>query len=170
MIFRKLIILSRISNTCTLKYILIKCIVRYPMSFRERIARFFSGRYGIDGLYYGLLAAFLILWILRVILADFSVAGILIYILETVLLFWMLYRCLSRNIAARRRENERFLSFFKGIKNFFILQKNKIRDWKHYRYKKCPYCRAVLRLPKRKGTHSVICPRCSRRFDATTRI
>ena len=62
------------------------------MSFRERIARFFSGRYGIDGLYYGLRAAFLILWILRVILADFSVAGILIYILETVLLFWMLYR------------------------------------------------------------------------------
>lgn len=140
------------------------------MKFRERIARFFYGRYGIDSLYYGLLVSILILWILRVIFAFLAPVSIIIYILETVLLFWMLYRCLSRNISARRRENEIFTSFWKKIKNFFILQKNKIRDFKEYRYKKCPHCKAVLRLPKRKGTHSVICPRCAKRFDATTRI
>lgn len=140
------------------------------MRFRERIARFFYGRYGIDSLYYGLLVTILVLWILRVIFADSAIASVLIYIVETALLFWMLYRCLSRNIAARRRENEVFSSFFKKIKNFFILQKNKIRDIKNFRYKKCPHCKATLRLPKRKGTHSVICPRCSKRFDVTTRM
>lgn len=140
------------------------------MRFRERIAQFFYGRYGIDSLYYGLLVTILILWILRVIFASLTAVSIIIYVVETVLLFWMLYRCMSKNITARRRENEIFNSFFKKVKNFFILQKNKIRDFKSYRYKKCPHCKAVLRLPKRKGTHSVICPRCSRRFDATTRI
>ncbi len=140
------------------------------MNFRQRIAQFFYGRYGIDGLYYGLLVTIFVLWILRVIFMDSVVASVLIYILETFLLIWMLYRCMSRNIAARQRENQIFSSSFKKIKNFFILQKNKIRDFKSYRYKKCPHCKATLRLPKRKGTHSVICPRCARRFDVTTRI
>ena len=140
------------------------------MSFRQRIAQFFYGRYGIDSLYYGLLVTILILWILRIIFIDSKAAGVLVYILETVLLFWMLYRCMSRNTAARQRENQAFTSFFKKNKNFLILQKNKIRDFKTYRYKTCPHCKATLRLPKRKGTHSVICPRCARRFDVTTRI
>lgn len=140
------------------------------MRFRERVAQFFYGRYGIDSLYYGLLVSILVLWILRVVFAAFPPVGIIIYVLETVLLFWMLFRCLSRNISARRRENEIFTSFWRKIKNFFILQKNKIRDRGDFRYKKCPHCKAVLRLPKRKGTHSVICPRCAKRFDVTTRI
>jgi len=33
------------------------------MRFRERIAQFFYGRYGIDSLYYGLLVSILILWV-----------------------------------------------------------------------------------------------------------
>ncbi len=140
------------------------------MNLRQRIAQFFYGRYGIDSLYYGLLVTILILWILQRIFKDSVVASVLIYTLETVLLVWMLYRCMSRNTADRQRENQIFSSFFKKVKNFFILQKNKIRDFKSYRYKKCPYCKATLRLPKRKGTHSVICPRCARRFDVTTRI
>ncbi len=140
------------------------------MRFRERVAQFFYGRYGIDSLYYGLLVSFFVLWILRIIFAFLPPVSIVIYVLETLLLIWMLFRCLSRNISARQRENEIFTSFWRKIKNFFVLQKNKIRDWKNFRYKKCPYCKAVLRLPKRKGTHSVICPRCAKRFDATTRI
>ena len=170
MIFRKLIISPIISNTLPLKYIQFKCTLRCIMKFRQRVAQFFYGRYGIDGLYYGLLVSILVLWILRVIFMDSAAASILIYILETFLLVWMLYRCMSRNIAARQHENQIFSSFFKKIKNFFILQKNKIRDFQSYRYKKCPHCKATLRLPKRKGTHPVICPRCGRRFDVTTRI
>ena len=65
------------------------------MRFRERVAQFFYGRYGIDSLYYGLLVSILILWVLRVIFASLTPVSIIIYILETVLLFWMLYRCLS---------------------------------------------------------------------------
>ena len=31
-------------------------------------------------------------------------------------------------------------------------------------YKKCPNCRAVLRLPRRKGRHTTICPKCKKEF------
>ena len=77
----------------------------------------------------------------------------------------MFFRCFSKNIYARRRENEFFKNIFKKIKNFFVLQKNRIRDIKGYRYRKCPHCKAMLRLPKRRGRHTVICPRCKKRFE-----
>ena len=140
------------------------------MNFSQRVARFFHGRYGIDGLYYGQFVLILVLWILQAILPNSVIANAVIYIFEVILIFWMLFRSLSRNIAARRRENEIFLSVFRKIRSFAVLQKNKIRDIKSYRYKKCPHCKAVLRLPKRKGTHPVVCPRCHERFAATTRI
>ena len=32
-------------------------------------------------------------------------------------------------------------------------------------YRRCPGCRVTLRLPKRKGKHTVVCPKCGRRFE-----
>jgi hypothetical protein len=29
----------------------------------------------------------------------------------------------------------------------------------------CPHCKANLRLPRKKGKHSVVCPRCKERFE-----
>ena len=71
---------------------------------------------------------------------------------------WSFYRTMSRNIYKRRKENERFCGFFK-------LRKNKFRDRKTHVYRKCPKCKAVLRLPKAKGKHFVNCPRCKNRFQ-----
>ena len=35
------------------------------MRFRDKLARFMWGRYGIDGLYYGLLVTYFVLWIVQ---------------------------------------------------------------------------------------------------------
>lgn len=80
------------------------------------------------------------------------------FVISTLLIVTMLCRMFSRNIAKRRRENEKFCGFFK-------LWKNKIRDRKTHVYRKCPSCKAVLRLPKAKGKHTVVCPRCKNRFE-----
>lgn len=134
------------------------------MRFTDRLRSFFYGRYGIDGLYYALLCIFLVLWIARLFTLNIAVSVILL-VLQLALLVWMTFRCFSRNIYARRRENEFFKKIFKSIKNFFVLQKNRIRDYKDYRYRKCPKCKAMLRLPKREGTHTAVCPRCKNRFE-----
>ena len=134
------------------------------MRFIDKLRSFFYGRYGIDGLYYALMCVFLVLWIARLFTAN-TVVSVILLVLQLAAVFWMFFRCLSKNIYARRRENEFFKKIFRSIKNFFVLQKNRIRDRKDYRYRKCPHCKAMLRLPKREGTHTVKCPRCSKRFE-----
>lgn len=134
------------------------------MRFRDRMARFFWGRNGIDGLYYGLFALYILLWGLQLIFRESASAQAILGVLSFAVLVIMIFRVLSKNLVRRRRENQVFMSFFVGIKNFFVLQKNKIRDRKSFIYKKCPACKATLRLPRKKGEHTVRCPRCQNRF------
>ena len=134
------------------------------MGFWNKVRSFFYGRYGIDGLYYALLTLFLVLWIARLFSTNL-ILSIVLLVLQLASVGYMFFRCFSKNIYARRRENEFFKNIFKKIKNFFVLQKNRIRDIKGYRYRKCPHCKAMLRLPKRRGRHTVICPRCKNRFE-----
>ena len=139
------------------------------MQFREKLARFFYGRYGIDQLYYALFVLYFILWGVQLFVPLLPVR-IGIYVLQAALLFWMTFRMLSKNVYKRRRENEAFMKVFRPVKNFFVLTKNRIRDVKGFRYRKCPHCKATLRLPKRKGEHSVICPRCKKRFTVKIKL
>lgn len=44
-------------------------------------------------------------------------------------------------------------------------KKQKLPRDKDHVYRTCPECKANIRLPKKKGAHSVRCPRCSTLFD-----
>ena len=128
--------------------------------FKQAMYRFLYGRYGTDTLNKTLLWVYIALVVIYTVVSLFVTSAIftLIYlILSLSLVVWNISRTFSRNIAARRRENERFCGFFRLIRN-------KHRDRKTHVYKKCPACRAVLRLPKAKGKHAVVCPRCKHRF------
>ncbi len=134
------------------------------MRFRDKLARFMWGRYGIDGLYYCLLVVYLVLWAVQSIV-KIDIVKAIISILSFVLLVYMIFRVFSRNTLKRRKENEAFLKLWRPIRNFFVLQKNKIRDIKGFTYKKCPACKVTLRLPRKKGMHNVVCPKCKNRFE-----
>ena len=122
--------------------------------------RLLYGRYGSDTLNKVLLGVYLAVVILYTVLSFFITDAIfsLVYLLLTltlvIVIFWRMF---SRKIEKRRRENEKFCGFFR-------LRRNKFRDRKTHIYRKCPSCRAVLRLPKAKGKHNVVCPRCKNRF------
>ena len=134
------------------------------MRFRDKLARFMWGRYGIDGMYYGLLATYLATWIIQRFI-KIDVLRAIISLVGLAALAFMIFRFLSKNIPARRKENEIFMKLWTKTKNFFVLQKNRIRDFKSFTYKKCPACKANLRLPRKKGKHTVNCPRCRNRFE-----
>lgn len=126
------------------------------MNFRSRMAAFFSGRYGIDQLYYGLLGLYVFLILLRIfihtpVLPWMGLAVLIVAVLRT----------LSKNYTARRRENELFLKLWRPVKNWFLLCRDRFRDRKIYRYRRCPHCHAILRLPVKKGRHTVRCPKCT---------
>ena len=131
---------------------------------RERLYRFMIGRYGTDSLNNFLFAIYIILFLINLFVPTLIVA-----LLETVLVVWMFFRLLSRNIYKRRMENEKFLKMMKKPRAFFALQKNKHRDRKTHVYKTCPACKSTLRLPRQKGKHTAVCPKCARRFEVKIR-
>ncbi len=119
-----------------------------------------QGRYGTDQFYNFLLVVYLVLFILNLFLGS-----LIISLLETMLIVYMFFRIFSRNIYKRQQENMKYLRLSKKPKDFFSLTKNRFRDRKTHVYKTCPACKSTLRLPKVKGEHTAVCPRCARRFD-----
>ncbi len=134
---------------------------------RRKIAAFMRGRYGstgIDKLGFFLLITSLVMhvagWFFRGRAATFAIFGV-----QNAVLIYFIFRLLSRNYTARQKENRAFCSIFGKVKSWFRLQKDRIKDRGKFVYKKCPECRAVIRLPANKGRHTVKCPKCSCRFD-----
>lgn len=129
-------------------------------SFRERIARFMMGRYGVDRLYYFLLALTFVLIVINLFIGSFIIS-----LLESALICYSIFRVMSRNVYKRQQENEKFIKLIEKPKAFFNLAKCKVRDRKTHVYKKCPSCKNNLRLPRQKGEHTVVCPCCKHRFN-----
>ncbi len=119
-----------------------------------------GGRYGNDQL--GI--ASMVLCLVLIIVNGFVRSAIL-YALIMAIMIWSLYRSMSKKIYDRRRENEWFLGIIGKVRSFFNLQKRKFTDRKTHVYRTCPNCKKTLRLPKRKGSHTVCCPCCHNDFS-----
>lgn len=129
-------------------------------NFKNKLARFMYGRYGSDQLNNALLVTYIAFLILNVFVKSYF-----IYILITALLFWSCFRIFSRNIYQRRMENEKFLKVWNSIKAESALTIRRIKEIKTHRYRKCPNCKKVLRLPRKTGNHTVECPCCHKEFQ-----
>jgi hypothetical protein len=134
-------------------------------NFKDRIARFMNGRYGIDQLYFGLIVLYTVLFF-----ANASIRSFIIDILMWAVLIFMLYRIFSRNVYARSRENEKFLKIWNPIKATGKLTIRRIKEIKTHRFRKCPHCSTMLRLPRKTGEHTVECPRCHHDFEVRIRF
>lgn len=137
------------------------------MKFREKLASFFYGRYGVDQLYKFLMIVWFVLMIANFILGFFEGTAIVVSIisaLSLVLFIWMMYRVLSKNVVARQKENYQYLTIKNKIVGWFNLQKRRFKERKTHSFKKCPSCKKTVRLKKIKGEHTVRCPLCSNTF------
>ena len=134
--------------------------MRYSMSFKDKLASFFRGRYGNDKLNMALLC----LCFAAVVAGSFT-KWWLFALLELLLMVLILFRMLSRNIYKRSAENTKFVNLFSAVKkkmtHFFVA----LRDINKFRYRNCPKCHARLRLTKKRGKHTVKCPLCGEKFD-----
>ena len=129
------------------------------MKFGDRYIKFMKDRYGIDELYKFLL---LICFVLLVI--NTFVSNNIIRLFE-VLLIVIFYRYMSKNIKLRKKENDKYLEIKDKIIKLFDYNKKKYKDRNTHMYKKCPKCKQKIRLPLKKGKHTVKCPNCGNRFD-----
>lgn len=130
---------------------------------RNWLRNFMIGRYGPDQLNIALVITSLVVGIVGSVLNI-----VVITIVGDIILFYALFRILSRNIPARRRENDKFIKLWWPVKTKI---KNKIvqfKSRKNYRFFKCPECKKTLRVPKGKGKIQITCPKCGERFIKKT--
>ncbi|MBE6777963.1 MAG: hypothetical protein E7541_01070 [Ruminococcaceae bacterium] len=123
------------------------------MRLRYALMRFMAGRYGNDTLNTVLLVIYLVIWMAGVLVGGR--VGLLLNSLSLGAVLWAFYRSLSRDIPRRQAENAAWLRFW-----------SRIRDVRRYRYRRCPRCRAQLRLPVKRGRRTVTCGRCRHEFKA----
>ncbi len=133
--------------------------------FSNRMYNFMVGRYGMDDLY-----KFLLYFSIFCVVLNLFVRSKILYYLGLASLVFATFRAYSKNIAARRRENDKYLALTKDIRPFVKLQVRRIREIKTARFRRCPHCHKTLRLPNRKGRHTVVCPNCHQEFKVTIRI
>ncbi len=129
------------------------------MKFRDKLIRFMYGRYGVDRLYHGLIALYFIL-----LITNIFVDSIYLAVTMWLVLIYAAFRIMSRNHSARSKENALFVKLTNPITAFFSTNFVRLRDIRKKRYRTCKHCKAVLRLPIKKGAHTVKCPKCSREF------
>ena len=126
---------------------------------RNAIQRFMYGRYGNDPLNLFLIVLYLVIYLL------FAFTGLIpFYWVSLVLVFFTLFRTLSRNLPKRREENMKFLRAVDPIVRWYRLQRTIRRD-KEHRYFKCPNCGQQLRVPRGKGKITVTCRGCGASFQ-----
>ena len=116
---------------------------------------FMEGRYGTDRLNMVILCTGLAASILSSLL-KVSGLNVIFWLLSYGLMFWAIWRSLSRNTYKRYQENRKFMQIVDRIKD------------RQHRYFDCPKCRQTVRVPRGKGKISITCPRCREKFVKKT--
>lgn len=116
---------------------------------------FFYGRYGHDKLNRAILVAGLVMSLLTLINPIWWL-DLVLTLGAYGMLFWSLFRCLSRNNYKRYQENRKYLVMLDRIKD------------RQNRYFICPKCHQTVRVPRGKGKIAITCPKCRERFIKKT--
>ena len=126
---------------------------------RNAIQRLMYGRYGSDPLNLFLIGLYLLLYLVYMFTRLEA-----IYIVSFILLFFTLFRLLSRNVERRRAENAKFMRAAGPVLNWLRFRRTIRRDKEHV-YFKCPNCGQRLRVPRGRGRITVTCRSCGASFQ-----
>ena len=142
------------------------------MGFKEKLIRFMQGRYGMDELNKALNAAALI-GLFASLIVSFasgtsragSIVSTVLWIISIAIMGFALFRSFSRNIPARRAENEWYRLHIAAP---FTKKKNEVKTRRAqaatHRFFKCPKCGQTVRVPKGKGKIKITCPKYGEEF------
>lgn len=143
------------------------------MGFFQRIggafARFMYGRNGWDQLNQALFGGYLALWVVEIVF-SFLKQGLAVRICEAVLftlMVFLFFRMFSKNLYKRRLENQKWVSWYCGLKNRSAGAKARHAD-KEHKYFTCKNCKTICRVPAGKGKIVITCPKCGTEIKAKT--
>ena len=128
--------------------------------FLSRLRTLLYGRNGIDALGKFSFALYFVVAVVNVFVRDLNAKTVL-FVIQWFIFIVIIFRIFSKNISARRRENQIFEKLFIKHKPQVDLLGERVKNLKTKRYRTCPNCKAVSRLPIRRGRHFVKCPKCN---------
>ena len=130
---------------------------------RNFLRNFMTGRYGPDHLGVAMIVVSLAISLISNIFHFMPV----IYISYLILIL-AVFRMLSRNIARRRAENDKFIRYWWPVRTKLGRSWANVKHRKTHKFLKCPSCGNTLRVPKGKGKLQITCPKCGERFIKKT--
>lgn len=128
------------------------------MGFRDRLQRFMYGRYGQDQLGIFLMAFAMVLFTISIFTVPY------VYIAAILIIIYEYFRMLSKNRAARYRENAWFLKHTAWVRNGFARIRYYFTEGRKYKVFKCPRCGQKLRVPRGRGRIEIRCRKCYEQF------
>lgn len=126
--------------------------------------RMMQGRNGADQLGNFLIWTSLILFVIELFLPA-GPGGLLVSIAVWALLIFALFRMFSKNIPARRNENQKFCAAVWRLRTTVLAIPKRLRERQQYRHYACPNCGQKVRVPRGAGKIKITCPRCGEKFD-----
>lgn len=138
--------------------------MQYLARLKMKYDKLMYGKYGLDKLGRDMLILWLIIGFINALFRSRIVmlVALILPILTAVRMF-------SDNIVKRTKENLKYLSVRTKVIDFFKLRYRMIKEFKTHRYYKCKNCSAYLRVPRKKGEHTVGCPKCGKEFEVKIR-
>lgn len=132
---------------------------------RDKLQKFMYGRNGTDRL-----SRFTSIMAVVFLLLSMIIRGMreVFFVLALAALIFTYYRTFSKNLAARRKENNDFINFGFRVKEKFRLRRDMWSQRKEFRFFKCPSCGAMLRVPRGKGKIRIVCKKCGTAFEKRT--
>ena len=128
--------------------------------FRNALYRFMYGRNGVDALSWALVVLEVVLSLLSAFIHVRGVSQAL-YFVSTALMFVVLLRIFSRDLARRQAENAKFLTWWTPKANAIRGARARRAD-KAHKYVRCS-CGAYCRVPRGVGKIELTCPKCGRK-------
>ena len=128
---------------------------QFSAKLSASLRNFMMGRYGTDRLNMAILGVGLAASLLSVFFRS-TPLNLIFFLLSYGMMFWAIFRSLSRNTYKRYQENRKFLQVFGRLKD------------RQHRYFDCPKCRQMVRVPRGKGKIAITCPRCKEKFVKKT--
>lgn len=130
-----------------------------------KLRNFMAGRNGVDKLTYGLLFIYFVIAAVNSFIRGFTVAWIVLSVIQYLFLAYIVFRVLSKNLQKRYNENYAFEKFINAWKPYFERMKLRFQYRKTHRFRVCSHCGEFLRLKKGRGKRKITCPKCYKELN-----
>lgn len=128
--------------------------------WQRRLAEWLRGRRGPDDLSIFSTNAAIVIVLVNVFVRFAPLAWIAL-----ALLAYSIFRTLSKNLAARSRENEAFLRALGPARPWVQNPRAALSELRTYKHVRCSSCKQKVRVPRGKGKLRVTCPKCRAKFE-----